>query len=487
MAYTFDPSNTFLKMKYKGGKYRKGEAEYPDVDEKRPLLLLDADLPSLFPYTGYGDMIPNPERSRPRQEVQVAILMRMIATDKPWEEEWIGFWRDHFSIYAYDQSVGAFSPHWEENVIRRFAWANFRDFLEAQASHPAMLYYLNNRSSRAGSANENFARELFELHTLGRAAYLNDLYSDWKKVPGSTIGQAAGYIDQDVYEAARAFTGWTVEDGSHLGGKSNLPATGKFIYLDSRHDNYQKRVLATEFSPYAGAMQDGRDVLNLCSNHPATAKHLSFKLARHFISDQPSESLVERIAKVWSEYKAHPKQLKIVFEHLQKEAKAIPVEQKQKAIRAYRLAAKFIRATNIPFTLGEGQIIGVLDSAGTPPYGWPSPDGPPNTMAWVLSSAYMRQRMTLVLGLAENWWGTGQWDPFVGTRSSRTYRELLAIWEMSLFDRPRPELSQALMIGLKINPNDNINDANRACKLVGLLACSPSFQTEAILPSFLSI
>jgi len=483
MAYSFDPRNTLLRLKYKGGKFRKGEGEYPDVDEKRPLTLLNADLPTLFPYTGYGDTIPNPERQRPRQEVQVAILMRAIASDKPWEEEWINFWREHFSVFAYDQNVGAFIPHWEENVLRKFAWTNFREILEAQASHPAMLYYLNNRTSRAGSANENFARELFELHTFGKSAYLNALYADWKNVPGASVGKPEGYIDQDVYEAARAFTGWTVEDGSNLGGKSSLPATGQFTYLESRHDNYQKRILATEFSPYAGAMSDGRKVLDLCANHPSTAKHLSEKLVRHFISDNPPAEMVLSTTKVWIAHRSNPAQLQLVFEHLVKQATELSGEKKQKALRAHRLAAKFIRITQIPFTLGEGQVIGVIEGAGLAPYGWPSPDGPPNTMPWILSSSYMRQRFTLIMGLAENWWGTGEWDPFVNTQSRRTYSELMSRWEMSLFGKNRAELSKAILAGFKISPQDVISDVKRACKLVGMLACAPSFQTEVILPS----
>jgi len=483
MAYTFDPQNTLLKIKYKGGKFRNGEGEYPDVDEKRPLTLLKADLPGLFPYTGNGDTVPNPERSRPRQEVQVAILMRSIASEKPWEEEWVSFWRDHFSLYGYDQNVGAFTPHWEEEVIRKYCLTNFRTILEAQASHPAMLYYLNNRSSRAGAANENFARELFELHTLGKGAYLNALYSDWKNVPGAQTGKPTGYIDQDVYEAARAFTGWTVEDGSNLGGKQNLPGSGKFIYVETRHDNYQKRILATEFSPYAGAMVDGRKVLDLCASHPATAKYLSEKLVRRFISDQAPIEIVQSTTRVWLNHLKTPDQLQVVLNHLILEAKRLPDHKKQKALRPIRLAAKFIRTTNIPFTLGEGQVLGNIEGAGTPPYGWPSPDGPPDGMVWVLSSAFMRQRMTLVQGLAENWWGTGEWDAFVGTRENRTYQELMTRWEKALFGIARPELSKVIFTGLKINPSDVIQDNKRACKLIGMLACAPSFQTEVVLPT----
>jgi uncharacterized protein (DUF1800 family) len=341
---------------------------------------------------------------------------------------------------------------------------------------------LNNRSSKTGSANENFARELFELHTLGKGVYLNALYSDWKSVPGALNGAPEGYIDQDVYEAARAFTGWTVEDGSNLGGKQNLPGTGKFIYIEARHDNYQKRVLATEFSPYAGAMSDGRKVLDLCSYHPGTAQHLAEKLVKRFIADEPPIEMIQSTAKVWIAQRKNPSQLKLVFQHLVTQANKLPASQKQKALRPIRLAAKFIRATNIPFTIGEGQIMGVIEGAGVPSYGWPSPDGTPDAMSWVLSSAYIRQRMTLLQGLAENWWGTGEWDPFAGTNSNRTYQELMTRWEKILFGVLRPDLSQAILSGMKIIPNDFARDMKSACKLIGFLACAPSFQTEVVLP-----
>jgi hypothetical protein len=117
------------------------------------------------------------------------------------------------------------------------------------AKSAAMQIYLNNRSSRGGAANENYARELFELHTLGRPAYLNALYNRWRDVPGALDRRPQGYIDQDVYQAARAFTGWSIEDGAGIGAGRRLPMTGKFIYVENWHDNYQKRVLATEFDP----------------------------------------------------------------------------------------------------------------------------------------------------------------------------------------------------------------------------------------------
>ncbi len=481
MTISFEPNNTFLRVKYKEGKFRDGK-DYPAVDEKRPLTLLNSDLQGLYPYTGAKDIIPNPERGRPRQEVLVSILMQNIVSQTPWEEAWVTFWRDHFSIFGQDQNVGAFSPHWEVNVIRKYCWGNFRELLEVQASHPAMLYYLNNRSSRAGSANENFARELFELHTLGKKAYLNNIYSEWKKGPGALSGKPAGYIDEDVYEAARAFTGWTVEDGSGLGGNKKLPETGQFVYIESRHDNYQKRILGTEFASYAGAMSDGRKVLDLCAAHPETALHLAEKLVKRFISDTPPVNIVQSTAKLFHEEQKNPDQLKIIFNHLVRQASAIPEVKKQKAMTPIRLASKFIQLVNIPFNFNENGFLGNVESAGFNPYSWPSPDGLPDGMSEILSSGYVRNRVSLIQGLAENWWGTGEWDPFLQIGSSRQYQVVMNHWEKKLFGKPRPELSQQLAKFGNIKPNENMNDAKIVCKIIGVMACSPSFQTEVVLP-----
>jgi uncharacterized protein (DUF1800 family) len=109
-------------------------------------------------------------------------------------------------------------------------------------------------------------------------------------VPGALDGRPDGYIDQDVYEAARTLTGWTVEDGSSIDGRRKLPATGRFAYVEAWHDGYQKRVLATEFDAFQPAQVDGRRVLDLVAFHPATARFVCCKLARrleHFQNEPP--------------------------------------------------------------------------------------------------------------------------------------------------------------------------------------------------------
>jgi hypothetical protein len=286
-----------------------------------------------------------------------------------------------------------------------------------------------------------------------------------------------------VYEAARAFTGWTVEDGSGIGGGQRLPKTGRFTYVAQWHDPYQKRVLANELRSHTPAMADGQAVLRLCASHPASAQHLAKKLVRRFVSEELRPEWIASTAQVFQDRRDAPNQLAWVLAHLVQLAENLPAAQKQKARRPIRLLSAFVSATRLPFQLGEGQILEVLNRAGPPIYGWPSPDGPPDDSQWNLGAAYLRQRHELILGLAQNSWGTGEFNPFERTAAQPRYREFLGRWEEDLFGESRPELSQALLMAQRLNADERVSDPKRARYLVGLLACSPSFQTEVILPS----
>lgn len=184
-------------------------------------------------------------------------------------------------------------------MIRKNALGNFRTMLEGVAKSVAMQCYLDNASSKASPANENYARELFELHTLGAEHYLNHLYNRWREVPGAIDGNPTGYIDEDVYEAARAFTGWTIADGADDWKGGKFANTGEFHYFEQWHDNYQKRVLGVEFNPNQPPMSDGKKVLDILSNHPGTAKYICRKLCTRIISDKPSEAIIELAAREW--------------------------------------------------------------------------------------------------------------------------------------------------------------------------------------------
>ncbi len=295
-------ASVHLRLKYTS---KNPDAE---VDEERPIGVIAESIDQHWKTTEKTQ--PGQERSFLRTAVAAATLARAVRTRWQLREVLADFWHNHFNVNAVgDQLVAVALPAYDRDVIRRHALGNFREMLEAVAQSAAMQIYLNNRSSRGGAANENYARELFELHTLGRPAYLNALYNKWRDVPGATQGRPDGYIDQDVYEAARAFTGWSIEDGAGIGAGRRLPTTGKFTYVETWHDNYQKRVLASEFDPYQSPLADGRRVLDLVADHPATAHYLCDKLCRRLVSDTPDPALVSDAVKVWTEERRKPDQI----------------------------------------------------------------------------------------------------------------------------------------------------------------------------------
>ncbi|CAO3434405.1 hypothetical protein [Azospirillum doebereinerae] len=431
-------------------KYDAGDS-WAAVEEMRPLASLGKPIDALWPLSDGKRPFAGPERQFPRLEVAAATLIRAVHSRWQLREVMADFWHNHFNVFAGEQAVSASLPAYDRDVIRRHALGNFREFLEAVGRSAAMLVYLNNRSSRAGSANENYARELFELHTLGRDAYLNALYNKWREVPGAAAGRPSGYIDQDVYEAARAFTGWTVEDGAGLGGEQRLPATGRFAYVEGWHDQYQKRVLAEEFDPFQAPLADGRRVLDLAADHPATALHLCRKLCVRLLADDPPERLVRAAAAVWTENRRKPDQIARVV-------RAIALSPDFAAIRAAKvkrpleLVASFARAAVLDLTATNG-LIGELDGSGQKLFGCPAPTGHPDRMEAWLGAAAMRRRWSLILGLAENRWGSGALD---GTRlfsDPVTAQEAADGWQRALHGaEPEEATSRAILAGMALDP-----------------------------------
>jgi uncharacterized protein (DUF1800 family) len=233
-------------------------------------------------------------------QLQSSRVARAVASERQLQEVMTDFWENHFNIYA---QKGGPEPYYltdfDENVIRPHALGKFRDLLEAVSKSPAMLFYLDNARSMADSTrptlagsgrrrlgrfpmqprplpqqrqrqglNENYGRELLELHTLG--------------VDG-------GYTQQDVINVARAFTGWTIQPPAQGGG---------FIFRPQVHDAGDKIVLGHKLAAGRG-MEDAEDVLDILARSPATAHFVSFKLVRRFVSDSPSKALVEHAAQVY--------------------------------------------------------------------------------------------------------------------------------------------------------------------------------------------
>jgi uncharacterized protein (DUF1800 family) len=284
---------------------RNGLAGHPDPG----FSTLGMTLTQLWQTYRTGGASPS---SRPAQEVRLDTLMR--ATHSRWQlrEVLVDFWMNHFNVYGFETYTQETFVHWNRDVIRANAFGNFRTMLEAVARSTTMLYYLDNYTNTRSGPNENWARELFELHTLGAENYLG--VGDPTAVPAGDPWPAgspwpgqpapAGYVDNDVYEAARCFTGWGV-DGT----------TGQFLYTDSNHDRFSKSVLnfgVLNVAADQGPEVDGEQVLDLLACHPGTARHVARKLCRRFVADDPPQTVVDAAAAAFLDHVDSTDQLRTV-------------------------------------------------------------------------------------------------------------------------------------------------------------------------------
>jgi uncharacterized protein (DUF1800 family) len=454
-----------IRIKYAEAK------DWTAVDEARPLQWLNAPIDKLWPLANYATPLPGQERARPRVEVAIATLLRGAYSQFQLKELLCDFWHNHFSVNAHDGNIGVAFPVYDREVIRAHCLGNFREFLEAVATSACMLMSLNNRSSRTGAPNENYARELFELHTLGRDAYLNSAYDRWRQVPGAEKGHPVGYIDQDVYEAARAFTGWGLEDGAGTGMGTALPKSGKFAYVDAWHDQYQKRVLGVEFDPYRPPMTDGRQVLDLVARHPATATNVIRKLAWRLGLGHLSANALKRAKQVWDQGYLAPDQIALVVRQLVSDCDFSLTPARLR--RPLELVLAYIRATGSELTPTEG-LLGEMDVAGQRLFGWSTPTGLPDDDDYWLGVNSIRRRWSLIAGLTENWWGTGQLR-FAG-KGVLNGDEFLTHWSSLLFGAAQPQLVTDILAAAKLPSAKPVTDEGLARRLVAWLAMSPGFQ-----------
>jgi uncharacterized protein (DUF1800 family) len=201
------------------------------------------------------------------------------ASDAPLTERLCRFWSNHFTVSILRPAIRGFAAAFEREAIRPHVTGRFRDMLLAATRHPAMLLYLDNAVSigpdspvgrrRDKGLNENLGRELLELHTLG--------------VDG-------GYTQQDVEALARILTGWSV-------ARLDEPDAGRFRFRPAVHEPGAKTLLGRTYDE--GGYGEGEAALDALAAHPATARHIAFKLARHFIADDPPRDCVERIARTF--------------------------------------------------------------------------------------------------------------------------------------------------------------------------------------------
>jgi uncharacterized protein (DUF1800 family) len=419
-----------------------------NIKENRPYTLINASLQELWPL--YQDSVPYAEKIYPAKQVFGATILRGVYSKWQLRELLVDFWHNHFNVSInIDDRVAVTFPIYDREVIRKNALGNFRQMLEAVAKSVSMQVYLDNASSKASPANENYARELFELHTLGAEHYLNHLYNRWREVPGATTGMPEGYIDEDVYEAARAFTGWTIADGADDWKGGRFPNNGEFYYFEQWHDNYQKRILGVEFSPNQPPLADGKKVLDILAAHPGTAKFICRKLCTRLISDTPSEQLIEKAAREWMLYVNKPDQIAHVVQFI-----ALSEECKltwgKKLKRPLELVISACRAVNAEITPNDNLMWSLLQM-GQQPFAWPTPTGYPDHSEYWINSEMLLRRWNFPINMLNHGWHNYAYHE-VGDQtpeSLKTYREITEFWMKKILGYlPDAEIVQSMAIHL---------------------------------------
>jgi uncharacterized protein (DUF1800 family) len=346
-----------------------------------------------------------PERELIRQFVNQKIL-RAAYTQNQLQEVMTEFWFNHFNVSFTKRNAAPFVPNYERDVIRPNVLGNFNDLLIATAKSPAMLLYLDNFSSavakensnpknnRVKGLNENYAREVMELHTLG--------------VDG-------GYSQRDVTDAARILTGWTIfpmgDEGFGSGVKKMIEKVGEeklkarglvhegdFLFIPNRHDNGEKQVMGKVFPPGRG-LEEGTELLNMLSRHPSTAKFICRKLATRFVNDSPPPALVERMEKTFLNKQGNIREVLMTMvssiEFWEMEA------LRSKTKSPMELAISSIRALNADVKQPY-QLYNWINRMGQQLYFYQAPTGFPDRGQYWINTGALLNRMNFGLALADD-------------------------------------------------------------------------------------
>ncbi len=316
-------------------------------------------------------------------ELQRAKVLRAVYSERQLYEVVVDFWENHFSIYANKDADRWLLTGFDRDAIRPFALGRFRDLLGATAHSPAMLFYLDNWQSsvlreypatkdkparKSGGINENYARELMELHTLG--------------VDG-------GYTQKDVQEVARCFTGWSIRKPNE---------EGLFFYNPGQHDNGEKTVLGTRITA-GGGIGDVEKVLDILAKHPSTARFIATKLARRFIGDDPPKVVIDRAAQVFLRTDGSIRDtLKSIIESPEF---ASPAAYQTKVRSPFEFVVASLRATAAE-TDANRPVLDWIARMGQPVFGRLTPDGYPDKSSEWLSNNDMLARFNFAVALSAN-------------------------------------------------------------------------------------
>lgn len=341
-------------------------------------------------------------------------MLRTLESPHHLKEVMVDFWYNHFNVFGRQGLNRLYFSSYEQHAIRPNALGKFRQLLGATARHPAMLIYLDNWQSHRGKINENYARELLELHTLG--------------VDG-------GYSQDDIIALAKIFTGWDLPPNS----QKNEDDDG-FYFNEKRHEPGDKNFLGQTIQE--NGIGEGEAALDILASHPSTAKYISYKLAQAFVLDKPPESLVKVLAKSFLETTGDIAQVlntlfnSSEFWHLD--------VYNAKFKNPYRFVASAMRAIGNEVD-NFRPINGILDQLGMPLYGCITPDGYKNTQEAWLNSDTMIRRSSLAVPLSGGLLGKG--EPISVEKLMATVGNNFSPQTLAVVEKSSPELRAALIFG----------------------------------------
>ncbi|MEW6402952.1 MAG: DUF1800 family protein [Chloroflexota bacterium] len=285
-----------------------------------------------------NELFENYDREKVPNELRQATLLRQLYSRRQLYEVIAEFWSDHFNIYIEKGNCFFLKTVDDREVIRKHALGSFRDLIWASAHSPAMMIYLDNQANEKSHPNENYARELMELHTLG---------------------VDSGYTQQDVMELARCLTGWNVKEHFWL---------GDFVFKGDLHDTGTKHVLGLTLEN--AGLREAEQVIETLAAHPSTAQFIATKLARRFIADDPPQQIIEKAAQAFLQTDGDIKSvLRVIL------LEGLPLAQ-PKYKRPVNFVTSALRALN-----AETDGVGIHDyllRMGQSYFNWPTPDGYPD-------------------------------------------------------------------------------------------------------------
>ncbi len=275
-------------------------------------------------------------------------IMRAVLSRRHLLERVVDFWADHVNVPHNDNLLKLARTVYDRRVIREHALGMFPDLLMASAKSASMLHYLNGRENVAGAPNENYAREVMELHTLG--------------VDG-------GYNENDIVELARCFTGWDLYPPDH-------PLAGEFRFVPQHHDFGAKTVLGQNI-PAGGGVSDGEFMLNYLALHPTTARYVSRELATYLLDYEPPQALVDAAAATFLSTGGDMREVVRTILDEQWIDEVDPWGAEPKLRRPMHFVCNVLRTPGLTLTDPQG-VANHLERLGHFPFLWPAPDGYPD-------------------------------------------------------------------------------------------------------------